>query len=93
MKGNEQSRFDQETFILDHFSYDWNGTLKIQEHNIDYLNNIFRGDKDSSVVIMKRSDYIEKLEEMIEDRVTKGTYTKNRRYNFTKFEKISIFFV
>ena len=93
MKGNEWSKFDQETFILDHFSYDWNGTLKIEEHNIDYLNNIFRSGKDSSVVIMNRSDYIEKLDGMIEEGVKKGTYTKKRRYNFTRSEKISRFFV
>ena len=93
MKGNDWSKFDQETFILDHFSYDWNETLKIDEHNIDYLNNIFRSDKDSSVVIMNRSDYIEKLDGMIEEGVKKSTYTKKRRYNFTRSEKISRFFV
>ena len=53
---------------------------------------ILRGDKDSSVVIMNRSDYIEKLEGMIEEGVKKGTYKKTR-YNFTRFEKISRFFV
>ena len=35
---------------------------------------ILRGDKDSSVLIMNRSDYIEKLEGMIEKGVKKGTY-------------------
>ena len=35
---------------------------------------ILRGDKDSSVVIMNRSDYIQKLEGMIEQGVKKGTY-------------------
>ena len=29
---------------------------------------------------------------MIEERVKKGTKKKNRRYNFTTFEKKSIFF-
>ena len=37
---------------------------------------ILIGDKDSSVVVMKRSDYIEKLEGMIEEGVKKGTYKK-----------------
>ena len=37
---------------------------------------ILRGDKDSSVVIMNRSDYTEKLEGMIEEGVKKGTYKK-----------------
>ena len=35
MKGNEWFKFDHEKFILDYFSYDWNGTLKIEEHNIE----------------------------------------------------------
>ena len=35
------SNFDQENFILDHFSMDWNETLKIEELNIDYSNEIF----------------------------------------------------
>ena len=35
------SNFDQENFILDHFSIDWNETLKIEELNIDYSNEIF----------------------------------------------------
>ena len=38
---------------------------------------IWWGDKDSSVVIMNRSDYIEKLEGMIEEGVKKGTYKKH----------------
>ena len=37
---------------------------------------ILRGDKDSSVVIMNRSDYVEKLEGMIEEGVKKSTYKK-----------------
>ena len=39
---------------------------------------ILRGDKDLSVVIMNRSDYIEKLEGMIEEGVQKGTYKKQK---------------
>ena len=39
---------------------------------------ILRGDKDSSVVIMNRSDYTEKLEGMIEEGVKKGTYKKQK---------------
>ena len=31
MKGIDWSKFDQENFILDYFSYDWNETLKIEE--------------------------------------------------------------
>ena len=33
--------FDQENFILDYFSIDWNETLKIEEQNIDYSTEIF----------------------------------------------------
>ena len=35
------SNFDQGNFILDHFSIDWNETLKIEERNIDYSTEIF----------------------------------------------------
>ena len=37
------SNFDQENCILDYFFIDWNGTLKIEEQNIDYSNEIFLG--------------------------------------------------
>ena len=30
------SNFDQENFILDYFSIDWNETLKIEEQNTGY---------------------------------------------------------
>ena len=42
---------------------------------------------------MKRSDYKEKLEGLIEEGVKKGTYLKTRKYNLTRFEKVSRFFV
>jgi len=35
---------------------------------------VMKGDKDSSVVIMNRSDYTEKLESMIQDGIRNGTY-------------------
>ena len=35
---------------------------------------IILGDKDSRVVIMDKSDYIQKLEDMIEEGISKGTY-------------------
>ena len=35
------SNFDQENFILDYFSVDWNETLKIEEQNISYSTEIF----------------------------------------------------
>ena len=54
---------------------------------------ILRGDKDSSVGIMNRSDYIQKLEGVIEEGVKKSTYKKNKRCSLTRFEKISRFFV
>ena len=34
---------------------------------------VVKGDKDSSVVIMKTSDYVTKLDTMIEDAIIKGT--------------------
>ena len=33
--------FDQENFILDYFSIDWNETLEIEEQNINYSTEIF----------------------------------------------------
>ena len=35
---------------------------------------VVKGDKDSSVVIMKKSRYVSKLDTMIDDGVMKGTY-------------------
>ena len=35
------SNFDQENFILDYFSIDWNEMLKIEEQNINYSTEIF----------------------------------------------------
>ena len=34
---------------------------------------VVKGDKDSSVVIMKKSDYVTKLDTMIDDGIMKGT--------------------
>ena len=34
-----------------------------------------KGDKDSSVVILNKTDYIEKLENMVKEGIDKGTYT------------------
>ena len=35
------SNFDQENFILDYFSIDWNETLETEEQNIDYSTETF----------------------------------------------------
>ena len=37
---------------------------------------VVKGDKDSSVVIMKKSDYVTKLDTMIDDGIIKGTYVE-----------------
>ena len=37
---------------------------------------VVKGDKDSSVVIMKKSDYVTKLDTMIDDGIMKGTYVE-----------------
>ena len=37
---------------------------------------VVKGDKDSSVVIMKKSDYVTKLNTMINDGIMKGTYVE-----------------
>ena len=35
------SNFDQENFILDYFSIDWNVALKLDEQNVNYLTASF----------------------------------------------------
>ena len=52
---------------------------------------ILRGDKDSSMVIMNRSDYIEKLEGMIEEGVKKGTYKKQKIQTYKIWKNFTIF--
>ena len=37
---------------------------------------VVKGDKDSSAVRMKRSDYVTKLDTMIDDGIMKGTYVE-----------------
>ena len=37
---------------------------------------VVKGDKDSSVVIIKKSDYVTKLDTKIDDGILKGTYVK-----------------
>ena len=37
---------------------------------------VVKGDTDSSVVIMKKSDYVTKLDTMIDDGIMKGTYVE-----------------
>ena len=36
---------------------------------------VMKGDEDSSVVILNKTDYIEKLENMVKEGIDKGTYT------------------
>ena len=54
---------------------------------------ILRGDKDSSVVIMNRSDYVEKLERMIEEGVKEGTYKKTENTTLKDLKKFQYFFL
>ena len=41
---------------------------------IQNKNVVVKGDKDSSVVIMKKSDHVTKLNTVIDDGIMKGTY-------------------
>ena len=50
---------------------------------------LVKGDKDSSVVIMKKSDYVFKLNTMINDGIMKGTYeetTDNKLKELSQFQ-------
>ena len=52
--------------------YTYNFCRMIQNKDIV----VVKGDKDSSVVIMKKSDYVTKLDTMINDGIMKGTYVE-----------------
>ena len=54
-------------------------------------NIILRGDKDSRVVIMNRSDYIVNLEGMIEEGVKKSTYIKTEATTLQDLKKFQDF--
>ena len=43
---------------------------------IQNKNVVVKGDKDSSVVIMKKSDYVTKLDTMIDEGIMKGAYVE-----------------
>ena len=50
---------------------------------------VVKGDKDYSIVIMKKSDYITKLDTTIDDRIMKGTYvetTDNTLKELSRFQ-------
>ena len=50
---------------------------------------VVKGDKDLSVVIMKKSDYVTKLNTMIDDGIMKGTYletTDNTLKELSQFQ-------
>ena len=63
-------------------------------HNLrDMIQNkgivVVKGDKDSTVVIMKKSDYLTKLDTMIDDSIMKGTYvetTDNTLKELSRFQ-------
>ena len=74
------SNFDQENFILDYFSTDWNETLKIEEQNIDYSTEIILNKindlLDNFEPFKKISKY--KLKFKLKPWVTKSISVKNR---------------
>ena len=74
------SNFDQENFILDYFSIDWNETLKIEEQNIDYSTEIILNKindlLDNFEPFKKISKY--KLKFKLKPWVTKSISVKNR---------------
>ena len=50
---------------------------------------VLKGDKDSSVVIMKKSDYVTKLDTIIDEGIMKGTYvetTDNALKELSRFQ-------
>ena len=65
--------------------------LKTLTENKDLL--VSSGDKDSCLVILKRSDYDRKLQSMIDEEITNGTYAPTTDWTLTDFKKFQDFCV
>ena len=52
---------------------------------------VVKGDKDSSVVIMKKLDYVTKLDIMIDDGIMKGTYVETTDNTLKKLSRFQAF--
>ena len=63
--------------------------LKTLTHNKDVA--ILRGDKDLNIVIMNKSDYITKIETMIEEGI-KNVIRRNRWHYNARSQTVLIFF-
>ena len=61
----------------------------IQDENIVIL----QGDKGSSMVIMDKSEYLQKVEDMLEEGISKVTWKKDGCVYFRRSQKISRFSV
>ena len=62
--------FTDNIYATKDYTYNFCGMIQ----NKDIV--VVKGDKDSSVVIMKKSDYVTKLDTMINDRIMQGTYVE-----------------
>ena len=65
--------------------------LKTLTENKDLV--VLSGDKDSCLVILKRSDYDRKLQSMIDEEITNGTYAPTTDWTLTDFKKFQDFYV
>ena len=65
--------------------------LKTLTENKDLV--VLSGDKDSCLVILKRSDYDRKLQSMIDEEITNGTYAPTTDWTLTDFKKFQDFCV
>ena len=65
--------------------------LKTLTENKDLV--VLSGDKDSCLVILKRSDYDRKLQSMIDEEITNGTYAPTTDWTLTDFKKFQYFCV
>ena len=54
---------------------------------------VVKGDKDSSVVIMKKSDYVTKLDTMIDDGIMKGTYVETTDNTLKELSRFKDFYI
>ena len=63
--------------------------LKTLIHNKDVV--ILKGDKDSSIAIMNKADYIKKMETMIEEGIKNGTYAEAGNTTMQDFKRFQDF--
>ena len=63
-----------QTFLLKMYFKGKTTHTKIKKKTIWEKDVVMKGDKDLMIVILNKTDYIEKLENMVKEGIDKGTY-------------------